>query len=181
VVSEITVPALIAAAMAFLQTTAAILVTFDPGMNGAFGTDVGQAKSFVYTGNVGVDNYIILISEHLVNNAPISPPIALTYVGSNSNFLGGYDVIINATIAELLPESNFALSPNALAPASAHGVNSDTDIVNKLLLVSCLTGGGAQVWYFEDANGADIDSVELTLIATLSGVEAYMLSSGDFI
>jgi hypothetical protein len=50
-----------------------------------------------------------------------------------------------------------------------------------MLFVNYLTGSGAQVWSFVDTNGANIDASELTLLATMTGVELDSFDSTNFI
>jgi hypothetical protein len=47
--------------------------------------------------------------------------------------------------------------------------------------VNYLTGGGAQVWRFLDADGANVDATELTLLVTLTGVVADAVVTGNFV
>jgi hypothetical protein len=49
------------------------------------------------------------------------------------------------------------------------------------LFVNYLTAGGAQVWRFLDADGANVDATELTLLATLTGVAADAVVTANFI
>jgi Ca2+-binding RTX toxin-like protein len=93
----------------------------------------------------------------------------------------GTTIAANTTVFELEGVSTDGTAANLVSALGSTVANSNIDTGDKLLFVNYLTAGGAQVWYFEDANGENVDSSELTLLATLSGVAANVLVSGDFI
>jgi hypothetical protein len=93
----------------------------------------------------------------------------------------GAAIAVTSTIFELTGVTTGGTAANLVTALAATAVDAGIDAGDTLLFVNYLTGGGAQVWRFVDANGADVDSAELTLLVTLTGVAADAVLTTNFV
>jgi Ca2+-binding RTX toxin-like protein len=85
------------------------------------------------------------------------------------------------TVFELTGTTTDGTAADLVAELGATATNAGIDAADSILFVNYLTAGGAQIWRFVDADGANVDAVELTLLATLQNVAADALVAADFI
>ena len=97
-------------------------------------------------------------------------------VAQNDTINGG------TTVVELEGTLNSSGDESGLVTAlGSTATNSDFASGDTLVIVSYQSGNKAHVFEFTDANGADIDVSELSLIATLTNVTADTLTADNFI
>ncbi len=70
---------------------------------------------------------------------------------------------------------------NVVTALGGTATDAAIDAADTIVFVVYTTGGGAGVWRFLDADGANVAEGELTLVATLSSVTADSLSAVDFL
>ena len=85
------------------------------------------------------------------------------------------------TVFELTGVATGGTAANLVTALAATATNATIDAGDSILFVNYLTAGGAQVWRFLDADGANVDATELTLLATLTGVAADAVVTANFI
>ena len=93
----------------------------------------------------------------------------------------GVAIAVTTSVFELTGVTTGGTAANLVTALAATATDAVIDAGDTLLFVNYLTGGGAQVWRFVDANGADVDAAELTLLVTLTGVAADAVLSTNFV
>jgi hypothetical protein len=85
------------------------------------------------------------------------------------------------TVFELTGVATGGTAANLVTALGTSATNTTIDAGDTFLIANYLTGGGAQIWSFVDADGASVAAGELTLQLTLNDVAADALVTGDFI
>jgi hypothetical protein len=93
----------------------------------------------------------------------------------------GTAIAAATTVFELTGVTTAGSAANLVTALAATATNATIDAGDSILFVNYLTGGGAQVWRFLDADGANVDATELTLLVTLTGVVADAVVTGNFV
>jgi hypothetical protein len=144
------------------------------------GTDEYNLDAFTTTGDdvitdftVGTDN--IDVNVTLVDQATAAN--ALVYqAGAANTVIAG-----TTTVFELTGVATGGTAANLVTALGTSATNTTIDAGDTFLIANYLTGGGAQIWSFVDADGASVAAGELTLQLTLNDVAADALVTGDFI
>ena len=104
---------------------------------------------------------------------------ALTFQSGGAGEVLSTDTTVFELTGELIAPANTA---NNLVEALTNKI--EIGVINmrtSILFVNYLTGGGAQVWRFLDENDADLEVGELSLLVTLTGVDADAIGSANFV
>jgi hypothetical protein len=145
------------------------------------------------TGGAGVDTYVILaadlgdtITDFAVAEDRIDYNTALVAINSAGAVVyqaGAADttLAVATTVFELTGITTAGSAANLVTALGTTATNADIDAADSILFVNYLAAGGAQVWRFLDANGANVEDTELTLLVTLTGVVADAVGTGNFI
>jgi Ca2+-binding RTX toxin-like protein len=166
-------------------------------INAGDGTNsiTGGAGADTLTGGSGVDTYVMLFAD--VGDTITNFTVATDIIDWNTALVGitatnttplfyqaaaaGTALDAATTVFELTGVTHLGSAANLVTALGATATNAAIDNADNLLIISYLTGGGAQIWNFIDGSGADIAEGELTLVATLVGVAADALTTANFI
>jgi hypothetical protein len=154
----------------------------------------GGLGSDTMTGGAGADNFVYTaagqgsdtITDFTVTSDNIDYNGALKAIGAQTGVTyqaaaAGTAVGASTTVFELTGVAHGGTDANVVTALAATATATAFDVGDTFLIATYLTGGGAQIWEYLDADGANIAAGELTLLATLSGVAADALVTGDFI
>ena len=145
------------------------------------------------TGGAGVDTYVMLsadlgdtITDFAVAEDRIdynTTLVAINSAGAVVYQAGAADttLAVATTVFELTGVTTAGSAANLVTALGTTATNADIDAADSILFVNYLAAGGAQVWRFLDANGANVEDTELTLLVTLTGVAADAVITGNFI
>ena len=166
-------------------------------INGGAGNDTitGGVGADVLTGGLGADTFVMVTADRgdtIADFAVASdfidfntPLVAITAANTTPLFYqaaaGGVAIAAGTTVFELTGVTHAGAAGDLVTALGASATNGDFDAADSILIVTYLTGGGAQIWNFIDADGANIGVGELTLIATLTGVAADAMVAANFI
>jgi len=171
-------------------------------INGGAGNDRinGQGANDTLTGGIGADTFVLSApssggSETITDFAPAEDFVAytgalrstdgtITTPGAPVAFQEGVPntgIAATTTVFELIGATvAVQASADVVMALGITAINDDIDVADTLLLVVYTAGSGAGVWLFVDADGANISSGELTLLAALPGVLPDTLSGANF-
>jgi len=158
-------------------------------------TITGGLGADTLTGGAGSDDFVYLVADAGdtitdftvgaddidFNTALLSINGLVTAPTGYQDDAAGVAIAVTTSVFELEGSTTGGTAANLVTALGATATNAAIDAGDTLLFVNYLTAGGAQIWSFVDASGADVDAAELTLVATLTGVAADAMSSVDFI
>jgi Ca2+-binding RTX toxin-like protein len=160
----------------------------DDAITGGVGADA-------LNGGLGADTFVMLVAD--VGDTITSFAVASDFIDWNTGLVGitatnttplfyqaaaaGTAIAAATTVFELTGVTTAGSAANLVTALAATATNAAIDAADNLLIINYLTGGGAQIWNFIDASGADIADTELTLVATLTGVAADAMVAANFI
>ena len=162
-------------------------------VGGGADTITAGTGSDTITGGTGVDTFSMVVADvgDTITDFAVAADIlkwgtALNGIGDTtpivfqSNGVGGAAIGAGTTVFELTGVTTAGSAANLVTALGALATNTAIDAGDNILIVNYLAAGGAQIWNFIDADGASVAAVELTLVATLTGVAADAMVAGNF-
>jgi len=163
-------------------------------INAGDGTNsiTGGVGSDTLTGGTGVDTYVMLVADvgDTITNFTVATDIidwntalsstnaANTTPLSYQAAAAGTAIAVTTTVFELTGVTGAAGAAGLVAALGATATNADTDA--NMLFVYYITGGGAEIYNWINTD-ADVETGELTLVATLVGIAADAIVTANFI
>ena len=115
----------------------------------------------------------IVVFQQAVNSINGTQTIAFQAGATNTA------IAVGTTVYEIAGSLGASGAAGLVANLGTAATNADLDLGDALVFIQYTAGNNMEVYYFVDADGANVTAAELTLVGTFSGITADAFAAGN--